>query len=60
MPRSISVTYRCNRCGREETHLHGGSLADLDAMMRSYWWRVKQSGQNVLCPACVTYLALTG
>lgn len=62
MPRWMSVTYHCNRCGREETVQHGGSVADLDARLRSYGWTVKQSGANTLCSPCtvtVARLALT-
>jgi predicted RNA-binding Zn-ribbon protein involved in translation (DUF1610 family) len=60
MPRCMSVTYRCNRCGREQVLLHGGSVADLDVLMRSYGWTVKQSGQNTLCPACVVVTVFRG
>jgi len=50
----MSVTYRCNRCGREEVLTYSGSLRDADNLIRSWGWTVKQSGQNTVCPTCET------
>ena len=52
MPRVRSLTYRCNKCTREEVLTDSGDVRATDDLIRSWGWTVKQSGRNTLCPAC--------